>query len=86
MAIAVLVLVAIIMGSFYARSTIKADPWADRMLLDKGMDMPVLWLYYDNSQVNSRQWYDFGTRSSRILNMPFMTVVQNQWFMEITFL
>ena len=74
MTIAVLVLVAIIMGSYYARETLKMNPWADRMLLDKGMDMPVIWLYYDNSQVNSRHWLDFGARSSRAINKPFLNL------------
>ncbi len=74
MTIAVIVFIAILMGSYYARQRLRLNPWADRALLDKGMDMPVIWLYYDNSQVNSRQWYDFGTRSSRILNMPFMNL------------
>jgi hypothetical protein len=38
------------------------------------MDKPVIWLYYDDSDVNSRQWYDFGTRSSRALNIPFLNL------------
>jgi hypothetical protein len=38
------------------------------------MDKPVIWLYYDNSDVNSRQWADFGARSSRALNLPFLNL------------
>jgi hypothetical protein len=44
------------------------------MILDKGTELPVLWLFYDDSQVNSRRWLDFGSRSSRVINMPFMNL------------
>ncbi len=74
MTIAVIVLVAILMGSYYVRESLRDNPWADRMLLDKGMDMPVIWLYYDNSQVNSRHWLDFGARYSRSMNKPYLNL------------
>lgn len=74
MTISVIVFIAILMGCYYARQQLRLNPLVDLIILDKGMDMPVLWLYYDNSQVNSRHWYDFGTRSSRVLNMPFMNL------------
>jgi hypothetical protein len=35
---------------------------------------PYLWLYYDTNQVNSRLWVDFGARSSRALNMPYLNL------------
>jgi hypothetical protein len=35
---------------------------------------PYLWLYYDTNQVNSRLWADFGARSSRALNMPYLNL------------
>ena len=38
------------------------------------MEKPPIWLYYDTSDVNSRQWLDFGARSSRALNMPFLNL------------
>jgi hypothetical protein len=74
MALAVLVLVALIGGSYIVREQLRGDPWADKMLLDKGTELPVLWLYYDDSQVNSRHWLDFGARSGRVINMPFMNL------------
>ena len=46
----------------------------DRHLLEKGMNRPVIWLYYDTSDVNARQWGDFGARSSRALNLPFLNL------------
>jgi hypothetical protein len=46
----------------------------DRHLLQKGMDRPVIWIYYDNSEVNARQWSDFGARSDRAINIPFLNL------------
>ncbi len=37
-----------------------------------GMGMPVIWLFYNDSDVNSRIWYDFGTRQSRVINIPLL--------------
>jgi hypothetical protein len=39
--------------------------------------LPVLWVFYNTSEVNSRQWYDFGARSSRVLNIPLMNLLYN---------
>jgi len=50
------------------------DPYADRQLIRRGLDKPTIWLYYNDSEVNSRQWIDFGARSSRVLNMPFLNL------------
>lgn len=50
------------------------DPYADRQLLRKGLDKPTLWLYYNDGDVNSRVWSDFGARSSRVLNLPFLNL------------
>lgn len=40
--------------------------------LKLGMDLPVIWLFYNDSDVNSRVWYDFGTRQSRVINIPVL--------------
>ena len=72
--IAVLFIAAVIYGLYYSSDLIKNNPFADKNLLKRGMDKPVIWLYYDTSDVNSRQWADFGARSSRALNMPFLNL------------
>jgi hypothetical protein len=72
--IAVLFIAAVIYGLYYSSDLIKNNPFADKNLLKRGMDKPVIWLYYDTSDVNSRQWTDFGARSSRALNMPFLNL------------
>lgn len=43
-------------------------------MLKIGMDRPVIWVYYDDSQVNSRFWSDFGARSSRVINIPILNL------------
>ena len=52
----------------------KGSPWIDKALFDRGMELPPLWIYYDDSQVNSRHWLDFGARSSRVLNQPYLNL------------
>jgi len=44
------------------------------IILTTGDDLPTLWLFYNNSQVNSRHWSDFGARSSRVLNIPILNL------------
>jgi hypothetical protein len=40
--------------------------------LKLGLGLPVIWLFYNDSDVNSRIWYDFGTRQSRVINIPVL--------------
>ena len=42
--------------------------------LKTGMERPILWIFYNDSEVNSRQWYDFGARSSRVINIPLLNL------------
>jgi len=58
----------------YSEHLLVINPFLDKKILERGMDKPVIWLYYDDSDVNSRQWYDFGARSSRALNIPFLNL------------
>jgi hypothetical protein len=39
-----------------------------------GLDRPVLWVFYNTSDVNSRNWADFGARSSRVINIPLLNL------------
>jgi hypothetical protein len=72
--IVILVLVSLVFGLIYSKDIIAKNPFMDRNLLLRGMDKPVIWLYYDHSDVNSRSWADFGSRSSRALNLPFLNL------------
>jgi len=70
----VLVLSAIIAALYYSQNIIEEDIFKTRNIVDKGTDNKILWLYYDQSEVNSRWWADFGARSTRVLNTPFMNL------------
>lgn len=69
------VLVTAIIGGWMMVGNIEVDdPMQDRHLLKRGQDLPVLWIYVNNSDVNSRNWMDFEARSSRVLNLPFLNL------------
>ena len=73
----VLLLVTVVATGFaasYSMSEKARNPFSERDLVKKGMDRPVIWLYYDTSEVSSRWWFDFGARSSRALNVPFLNL------------
>jgi hypothetical protein len=46
----------------------------DDKLLERGMNTPAIWIYVDDTDVNSRWWADFGARSSRVYNLPFLNL------------
>ena len=70
----ILFVVAFVLGIYYSQALRNKNPFMDKHLLERGLDKPVIWLYYDTSNVNSRQWLDFGARSSRALNIPFLNL------------
>jgi hypothetical protein len=72
--IVILILVAAIYGLSRSKKLIEENIFQDRHLMKRGTEKPVLWLYYDTSDVNSQSWYDFGGRSSRALNKPFLNL------------
>jgi hypothetical protein len=39
-----------------------------------GLQYPRLWLFYNDSEVNAREWADFGARSSHVLNIPILNL------------
>jgi hypothetical protein len=72
--IAVIVLVSFFFSIGLYRKEIIENIFRDKNLLKKGMDLPVIWLYYDTSDVNSRWWADFGQRSTRVINVPYLNL------------
>jgi hypothetical protein len=46
----------------------------DRDMLKRGQELPPLWIYVNNSEVNARFWDDFGARSSRVMNIPYLNL------------
>lgn len=70
-----LVLMTTIIGGIYVTSTIRDDdPMQNRRLVKHGDKLPVLWVYLNNSEVNSRHWTGFEERSSRVINIPFLNL------------
>lgn len=59
---------------YYSKHAISENPFLDKHLLQRGMDKPVIWLYYDDSDVHGHQWDDFGSRSKRALAIPFLNL------------
>ncbi len=72
--VGVVVAAALVLGSMVSKGMIAANPFADKNLLATGLQNPTIWLYYNDSQVNSRPWMDFGARSSRVMNVPFLNL------------
>lgn len=70
-----LILVAAVLGGWYVvDKTRSTDPLQDRHLLRRGDELPCLWIYVNESEVNSRFWTDFGARGSRVLNVPMLNL------------
>ena len=72
--IGLIAIVAIAIGASVSQGMISNNPFEAKDLFKRGMGMPVIWVYYDTSVLNSRQYADFGSRSSRALNLPFMNL------------
>ena len=70
----VVVLVAVVLGWVATKYIRDDDAMQDSNALSRGMGLPVAWLYYNNSEVNSRNWTDFQARSSRVINVPFLNL------------
>lgn len=70
-----LVLMTTIIGGVYVTSTIRnEDPLQNPRILKEGDKLPTLWVYLNNSEVNSRRWTGFEERSSRVINIPFLNL------------
>lgn len=67
-------LLTLAIGYAVATQLKHSNTFEDAKLLQRGMDKPVIWVYYDDTHVNSRWWADFGARSSRVLNLPFLNM------------
>lgn len=67
-----LLLVAVT-AAMYA-NTRNIGTFEDDNLMNRGLNTPAIWIYVDDTDVNSRWWADFGARSSRVYNMPFLNL------------
>jgi len=69
-------MIVLVLGSAYAvRNQING-------MMGVGVDgrkkekRPVIWWYVDDSQVNARQWLDWGNRATREPNEPYLKICQ----------
>ena len=72
--IGVVALVAIGVGASMSQGMISQNPFEATDLFKKGLGMPAIWVFFDTSIVNSRNYADFGSRSSRAINLPFLNL------------
>ena len=66
--------IAIGLGLTVSQGMIHGNPFEAKGLMQKGMDRPAIWIFYDTSIPNTRQYADFNARSSRALNLPFLNM------------
>lgn len=72
--ICILFVISVVYAYMYSKNWVSLNPFLDKKLLERGMNKPVIWLFYDHSDTNARDWADFGARSSRALNIPFLNL------------
>ncbi len=72
--IGIVALTAIAIGASVSQGMIGYNPFEATDLFKRGMGLPVIWVYYDTSVLNARDYSDFSARSSRALNLPFMNL------------
>uniref|UniRef100_A0A6C0LSI9 Uncharacterized protein n=1 Tax=viral metagenome TaxID=1070528 RepID=A0A6C0LSI9_9ZZZZ len=61
-------------GAIVGTSVVSKNPFEAKNLFDRDMEKPILWVFYDTSIPNARKYNDFGSRSSRALNLPFLNL------------
>jgi hypothetical protein len=82
--VGVITAIALVAATITATTTVEENTFRDVKVLERGMDLPVIWLYLNSSDVNSRSWMDFMGRSSRAIQTPFLNlcyqtiVIQNK--------
>jgi len=68
-----LLAVAVFIGNQY-RVHKQVGTFEDPDLLKRGLNTPAIWIFTNDTEVNTRWWADFGARSSRVYNLPFLNL------------
>jgi len=72
--IGIVTLVALGVGATMSQGMINQNPFEATDLLKRAAGLPIIWVFLDTSIVNSRNYADFGSRSSRAINLPFLNL------------
>ena len=72
--IGIVALVAIGVGAGVSQGMVNQNPFEATDLIKRGLGMPAIWVFFDTSIPNARQYADFNSRSSRALNLPFLNL------------
>ena len=72
--IGIVAVVAIAIGASVSQGMVNQNPFEAKDLFQRDMDKSAIWIFYDTSIPNARQYADFNARSSRALNLPFMNL------------
>ena len=65
--------VSVILGNLYRKHKV-SNSYQDPKFIETGLNTPTIWIFINDTDVNSRVWADFGARSSRVYNMPFLNL------------
>ena len=72
--VALVTLAAVAIGATMSNKMINDNVFEATDLLKRGAGLPVIWVFLDTSTPNARAYSDFGSRSSRALNLPFLNL------------
>jgi hypothetical protein len=72
--IGIVAVAAIAIGAGVTQGMISQNIFESTTLFDRGMNLPSIWVFFDTSIPNARNYSDFGSRSSRALNLPFLNL------------
>jgi len=72
--IGMVAIIALGLGVTVSHHMVYNNPFEAKDLMQRGMNMPAIWIFYDNSIPNARLGADFSARSSRALNLPFLNL------------
>jgi hypothetical protein len=72
--ITLVAVIALTLGATVSHHLVHKNPFEAKDLFEHGMNMPVIWIFYDTSILNARNYSDFNARSSRAINLPFLNL------------
>lgn len=72
--VSLIAVTALALGRSVSHYMVYKNPFEAKDLFQRGLGLPVIWVFYDTSIPNARQYSDFNARTSRALNLPFLNL------------